>query len=72
MVTLGPEMWEGSVDKVVSPCGPLAGTVFAQGIAFIGWWNLVPPKLSLPFEKTAPIALSNMIMHVPIIRLERK
>ena len=83
MVTLGPEMWEVSVDMVVSPCAPSVVTVFAQGTACIGWWNLVPPQ-AFPLKeavhifktaqrcKTEPIALINMIMHVPIIRLRRK
>ena len=34
MVSLRPEMWEVSADKVVSPCAPWV-TEFAQGTAFI-------------------------------------
>ena len=76
-------MWEVSGDMVVSPCAPLAVTVFAQGTAFSGWWNLVLPQ-AFPLKgavhifktaqrcKTEPIALSNMIMNVPIVRLRRK
>ena len=44
MVSLRPEMWEMSADKVVSPCAPWAVIEFAQGTAFIGKQTLVPTQ----------------------------
>ena len=44
MVSLRPEMWEMSADKVVSPCAPWAVTEFAQGTVFIGKQTLVPTQ----------------------------
>ena len=48
MVRLKPEMWEVSIDMVVSPCAPLAMIVLAQGTAY--WVVDLGPTTSLPFE----------------------